>query len=205
MKCGLRDPLRARRFGDDDGMAGGGAQARVEADLPGMVHEPSGAGAHILFMLRLGGDAGKAEIIAQLGHEAGLVAFQIIEHGLHGAQLIRERRVCQNKTHGQFHRRLDKRGRWLQPWAENMNMKPSELFGVVVRATGFLVILYSLWNMWAGCDNIVENILPVNEGSDGGSAFDFFLLCVWDPGAVLGAVCFFLADWIVKLAYRRLG
>jgi hypothetical protein len=49
-----------------------------------MVHEPAGASAQILFMLRLGGDAGEAEIIAQLGHEAGLVAFQVIEHGLHG-------------------------------------------------------------------------------------------------------------------------
>ena len=65
-------------------MAGGGAQARVEADMPAMVHEPAGAGAQILFVLRLGGDAGEAEIIAQLGHEAGLVAFQVIEHDLHG-------------------------------------------------------------------------------------------------------------------------
>jgi hypothetical protein len=65
-------------------MAGGGAQARVEADVPAMIYEPGGAGAQILFMLRLGGDTGKAEVIAQLGHEAGLVAFQVIEHGLHG-------------------------------------------------------------------------------------------------------------------------
>jgi hypothetical protein len=36
-------------------------------------------------MLWLGGDAGEAEKFAQLGHEAGLVAFQIIEHQLHGA------------------------------------------------------------------------------------------------------------------------
>jgi len=72
------------RFGDDDGMAGGGAQARIEADLPAMVHEPSGAGAHVLFVLWLHGDAGKAEVIAQFGHEAGLVAFQVIEHSLHG-------------------------------------------------------------------------------------------------------------------------
>jgi len=35
-------------FGNDDGMAGGGAQARVEADVPAMVHEPAGAGAQIL-------------------------------------------------------------------------------------------------------------------------------------------------------------
>jgi len=39
-------------------------------------------------------------------------------------------------------------------------MKPSELFGVVVRMIGFLVILYGLWNVWAGFENIFENILP---------------------------------------------
>ena len=65
-------------------MAGGRADARVEADLAAVFGEPFGAGAHILFMLRLGGDAGEAEVIAQLGHEAGLVAFQVIEHHLHG-------------------------------------------------------------------------------------------------------------------------
>jgi len=72
------------RFGDDDGMAGGWVHARLKADLPGVVNEPGGAGAHVLFMLWLGGDAGEAEVIAQFGHEAGLVAFQVIEHGLHG-------------------------------------------------------------------------------------------------------------------------
>jgi hypothetical protein len=49
-----------------------------------MVCEPSGAGAQIQFVLRLRGDAGKAEEFAQLGHKAGLVAFEIIEHDLHG-------------------------------------------------------------------------------------------------------------------------
>jgi hypothetical protein len=49
-----------------------------------MIYEPAGAGAQILFVLRLRGDAGEAEVIAQLGHETGLVAFQVIEHGLHG-------------------------------------------------------------------------------------------------------------------------
>jgi len=71
-------------LGDDNGMAGSGAQARVEADSPAMVHEPAGAGAQILFVLRLRGDAGEAEVIAQFRHEAGLVAFQVIEHDLHG-------------------------------------------------------------------------------------------------------------------------
>ena len=50
------------RFGDDDGMAGGGAQTRVQSDMPGVFDEPSGAGLHVLFVLRLGRDAGKTEV-----------------------------------------------------------------------------------------------------------------------------------------------
>ena len=84
MKCGLRDFSGAWRFGDDDGMAGGRADSGVEADLAAMIGQPIGAGVHVLFVLRLGGDAGEAEKFAQLGHEAGLVAFQIIEDELHG-------------------------------------------------------------------------------------------------------------------------
>jgi hypothetical protein len=81
-------------------------------------------------------------------------------------------------------------------------MKPSELFGVVVRTIGFLVILYGLWNVWAAFENIFENILPVNESGDADlpSSLSYFAFGV--PALVLGAVCFFLAGWIVKLAYR---
>jgi Na+-transporting NADH:ubiquinone oxidoreductase subunit NqrF len=81
-------------------------------------------------------------------------------------------------------------------------MKPSELFGVVVRATGFLIIIYSLWNVWAGFDNVLENILQANQGGDAEapSSLSYFVFGV--PGLALGAVLFFLADWIVKLAYR---
>jgi hypothetical protein len=85
-------------------------------------------------------------------------------------------------------------------------MKPSELFGVMVRTTGFLVILYSLWNVWAGVENVVENLLPANQGGEGGdlpSTFSYFAFGV--PAFVLGAVFFFLADWIVKLAYRNVS
>ena len=81
-------------------------------------------------------------------------------------------------------------------------MKPSELFGVVVRTIGFLVILYGLWNVWGGFENIFENILPVNESADGDlpSSLSYFAFGV--PALVLGAICFFLANGIVKLAYR---
>ena len=82
-------------------------------------------------------------------------------------------------------------------------MKPSELFGVAVRVTGLLVILYSMWNVWAGVDNVVENLLPANQGNDTSdlpSTFSYFAFAV--PAFVLGAIFFFFADWIVKLAYR---
>ena len=81
-------------------------------------------------------------------------------------------------------------------------MKPSELFGVVVRVIGFLVIIYSLWNILAGFDNFFENLLPANQGGDADlpSSFSYFALGV--PAMVFGAVCFFFADWIVRLAYR---
>ena len=82
-------------------------------------------------------------------------------------------------------------------------MKASELFGVVVRATGFLIIIYSLWNVWAGFDNVFENLLQASQGSDAEtpSSLSYFVFGV--PGLVSGAVFFFLADWIVKLAYRN--
>jgi hypothetical protein len=81
-------------------------------------------------------------------------------------------------------------------------MKPSELFGVVVRATGFLIVLYSLWNLWAGCENILESILSLNESSEADLPSVFYYFAFGVPGLVLGAVCFFLANWVVKLAYR---
>jgi len=47
-----------------------------------------------------------------------------------------------------------------------------------------------------------ENILPTNESGDADlpSSLSYFAFGV--PALVLGTVCFFLADWIVKLAYR---
>ena len=72
----LANFLRALRFGDDDGMSGGRADFCFESDFAAMVHEPFGAGAQIFFMLRLRGDAGEAEVIAQFRDEAGLVVFQ---------------------------------------------------------------------------------------------------------------------------------
>ena len=81
-------------------------------------------------------------------------------------------------------------------------MKPSELFGVIVRTIGILVILYGLWNIWAGCETIFESILPVSEGDESGLSSSLAYFAFGVPSVLLGAVCFFLADPIVKLAYR---
>ena len=65
-------------------MTGGSADLCFKADLAAMVRQPVGAGAQILFVLRLRRDAGETEELAQLGDEADLVAFEIIENDLHG-------------------------------------------------------------------------------------------------------------------------
>jgi len=78
-------------------------------------------------------------------------------------------------------------------------MKASDIFGVVVRTVGFLVIIYSFWQLLGGVDNFLENMI----GSDGDAipTFPYFLFGV--PAFLFGAICFFLADWIVKLTYRE--
>lgn len=74
---------RARRFGDDDGMAGGGTKAAFQADVFAVRHQPRGAGGQIAAMGRLGGDAGKADVLTKLVQEMRLLLLQIIQNGLH--------------------------------------------------------------------------------------------------------------------------
>ena len=81
-------------------------------------------------------------------------------------------------------------------------MKASDIFGVAIRTIGFLVILYSLYDFLGGFDNFFENLLPSNQGSDqNSSTLSYFIFGV--PEFIVGMLCFFLADWIVKLAYRE--
>jgi hypothetical protein len=63
------DALLARRFGDHDGVAAGGTQSRLQADLAAMTHQPFGAGLHVCGVLRLGGHAPEAHIMAKLVHK----------------------------------------------------------------------------------------------------------------------------------------
>jgi hypothetical protein len=79
-------------------------------------------------------------------------------------------------------------------------MKASDIFGIVVRAIGFVVIIYSFWEIVGGIDNFLENMLASNS-EDAVPTFPYFLFGI--PAFIFGAISFFLADWIVKLTYRE--
>jgi hypothetical protein len=82
-------------------------------------------------------------------------------------------------------------------------MKASDIFGVAVRTIGLLVLLYGLYDIWSGLDNFVENLIwPPSQDSDSntGSTLTYFVFGL--PELILGVLLFFLADWLVNLAYR---
>jgi len=79
-------------------------------------------------------------------------------------------------------------------------MKPFELFGVFVRAAGFLIVIYGLWELWGGMENVVENMFS-SDNSEQTSSFSYFADGV--PALVAGVLIFFLADGVVRLAYRE--
>jgi len=80
-------------------------------------------------------------------------------------------------------------------------MKASDIFGVAVRGIGFGIILYSLYDFLGGFDTFFENLLSRDGGdSNSASVLSYFIFGI--PEFIVGALCFFLADWIVKLAYR---
>jgi hypothetical protein len=81
-------------------------------------------------------------------------------------------------------------------------MKASELFGVVVRTIGFLIILYSLYDFLGGFDAFVENLLSGGQDANSSSASTLRYFVFGIPEFIVGVLCFFLSDWIVKLAYR---
>ena len=81
-------------------------------------------------------------------------------------------------------------------------MKASELFGVIIRSIGFLIILYSLYDFLGGFDSFFENLLQSNQDGNSASASTLSYFVFGVPEFIAGVLCFFLADWIVKLAYR---
>jgi hypothetical protein len=81
-------------------------------------------------------------------------------------------------------------------------MKPSDLFGVVIRTVGFLVILYALYDFLGGFETFFENLLQSGQDGNSSSASILSYFVFGIPEFIVGVLCFFLADWIVKLAYR---
>ena len=79
-------------------------------------------------------------------------------------------------------------------------MKASELFGVFVRLAGFLIVIYGLWELWGGAETIIQNLFT-SDSSDQNSSFSFFADGV--PSVIVGILVFFLADWVVRLAYGK--
>ena len=83
-------------------------------------------------------------------------------------------------------------------------MKASDIFGLVVRIVGFLLVIYGLWYVWAGVESIPESLfqrIRGGEQSQDSSLFADFTFGV--PTVAFGAFCLFCADWITKWVYRK--
>jgi hypothetical protein len=64
-------------------------------------------------------------------------------------------------------------------------MNPSELFGVFVRAAGFVIVLYGLYEIWDCFENAVENLFPANQTEDGQQVSTFAFFAFGIPSLVL--------------------
>ncbi len=82
------------------------------------------------------------------------------------------------------------------------SMKASDIFGIVVRGLGLFIILYGLYDIWGGFDNFIENLLSAGQDNNSNSASTLSYFFFGVPEFIAGALLFFLADWIVRLAYR---
>jgi hypothetical protein len=78
-------------------------------------------------------------------------------------------------------------------------MKSTELFGVVVRTIGLLIIMEVLWRLLADLEAAM--IPPFSMGAEGSSWNIAFLLTQF-LALLVGGGCFFRADGVVRLAYR---
>ena len=82
-------------------------------------------------------------------------------------------------------------------------MKASDVFGIAVRVFGLFIILYGLYDVWGGFDNFFENLLTPGQESDSNSPSTLSYFFYGVPEFIVGALLFFLADWVVKIAYRE--
>ena len=80
-------------------------------------------------------------------------------------------------------------------------MKPSDIFGIVVRVIGFVIIIWGLWNVLAGVVTVMETVAQTHRPPDEQySALSYLSMGI--PPFIFGALCFFFADQIVRLTYR---
>ena len=69
---------------DDDRVAIGWTQPRVQADGLAMLDQPARCRFDFGAVMALGGNAGEAEVVAQFADEAGFVFAKVIDDVLHG-------------------------------------------------------------------------------------------------------------------------
>ncbi len=80
-------------------------------------------------------------------------------------------------------------------------MKSTDIFGLVVRVTGFFIAIWSLWNLWAGFQILLETAAQTTRPpGDQYSPLSYFGMGM--PALAVGALCLLCADRIVKAAYR---
>lgn len=68
---------------ENDGIAFGRAEPRAQSNPFAVLMKPSGASRQISPVFRLGGNAGKADIIAELAYKSLLISFEIFQDFLH--------------------------------------------------------------------------------------------------------------------------
>ncbi|HWW01345.1 MAG TPA: hypothetical protein VNZ64_16735 [Candidatus Acidoferrum sp.] len=78
-------------------------------------------------------------------------------------------------------------------------MKASDVFGLVVRVTGFLLIVYGLRCELYALGSIPSAVFNGGEGLR--RSFNWFTYGL--PIFAFGSVCLLCADWVVKLTYRE--
>ena len=78
-------------------------------------------------------------------------------------------------------------------------MKAPDLLGLVIRIVGCLMIIYGLWSVLYGVEGIPAAILGRGDSEESPVSDLAFGM----PVVAFGSLCFFCADWIVKLSYRH--
>jgi len=78
-------------------------------------------------------------------------------------------------------------------------MKPIDAFGVVVRTVGLLIILEVLWRVLLELETM---LMPPFPSGAGNVSWSVVFLVTQLLVLLVGCVCFFRANMVVRLAYR---